>query len=44
VFEAGEEVFIARPRRRREIRRTEQLRGSAGDGHPFAKLRELNIA
>ena len=44
VLQGGVEVFIAQPRRRREIGRAERRRGSAGDGHPFAKLRELNLA
>jgi ATP-dependent RNA helicase SUPV3L1/SUV3 len=44
VFEAGEEVFIARPRRRRDVGEAERRRGLAGDSHPFAKLRELNLA
>jgi hypothetical protein len=44
VFEAGEEVFIARPRRRRDVGEAERRRGLAADSHPFAKLRELNLA
>jgi ATP-dependent RNA helicase SUPV3L1/SUV3 len=43
VVEAGKENFIVRPRRRHEV-----VDGSprlpADEGHPFAKLRELNLA
>jgi ATP-dependent RNA helicase SUPV3L1/SUV3 len=44
VIEAGEETFVARPRRQREIGRSTRRRGPAGKDHPFAKLRELKLA
>jgi ATP-dependent RNA helicase SUPV3L1/SUV3 len=44
VIEAGEETFVARPRRQREIGRNARRRGPAGKDHPFAKLRELKLA
>jgi ATP-dependent RNA helicase SUPV3L1/SUV3 len=44
VIDAGRETFVARPQRRREtaknIRRVQQM----GEGHPFAKLRDLKLA
>jgi ATP-dependent RNA helicase SUPV3L1/SUV3 len=42
--DAGEETFIARPRHQREIDRSGRRRRPAGEGHPFAKLRELKLA
>jgi ATP-dependent RNA helicase SUPV3L1/SUV3 len=44
VIEAGEETFVARPRRQREIGQSTRRRGPAGKDHPFAKLRELKLA
>src|SRR5262249_12168952 len=44
VLDAGEEAVTARPRRRRETDKGGQRRGLAGEGHPFAKLRELKLA
>jgi ATP-dependent RNA helicase SUPV3L1/SUV3 len=44
VIDAGEETFVARPRRQRDIGRTSHRRGPVGEGHPFAKLRELKLA
>ncbi|HYZ39135.1 MAG TPA: helicase-related protein [Stellaceae bacterium] len=41
VVEGGDEIFVSRPRHRRDPRR----RGEpAGENHPFAKLRELKLA
>jgi ATP-dependent RNA helicase SUPV3L1/SUV3 len=44
VIDVGRETFVARPQRRREtansIRRAQQM----GEGHPFAKLRDLKLA
>jgi ATP-dependent RNA helicase SUPV3L1/SUV3 len=45
VITGGEETFVARPRRRRSAdksRRRQALGG--GEGHPFARLRELKLA
>ncbi len=43
VIDRGEETFIARPRSQRDgTRRRRHL--PAAEGHPFAKLRELNLA
>jgi ATP-dependent RNA helicase SUPV3L1/SUV3 len=44
VIDAGEETFIARPRRRRDIGRTSRRHSPGGEGHPFARLRELKLA
>jgi hypothetical protein len=44
VIEAGEETFVARPRRRRETNKSDRRQERAGEGHPFAKLRELKLA
>ena len=44
VIDAGEETFVARPRRQRDLGRTSHRRGPVGEGHPFAKLRELKLA
>jgi len=43
VVEAGKEKFIARPRSRHEVVNGPP-RLPADEGHPFAKLRELNLA
>jgi ATP-dependent RNA helicase SUPV3L1/SUV3 len=43
VVEAGKENFVARPRSRREAV-NHRPRLPADEGHPFAKLRELNLA
>jgi ATP-dependent RNA helicase SUPV3L1/SUV3 len=40
----GETTFIARPRRLRKISKDWQGRKRVGEGHPFAKLRELKFA
>jgi ATP-dependent RNA helicase SUPV3L1/SUV3 len=42
VFRAGEELFIGGRRGRRNALKS-RARRSATDGHPFAKLRELNL-
>jgi ATP-dependent RNA helicase SUPV3L1/SUV3 len=44
VIYNGNETFIARPQRQRDAKRTGRRRGPVGDGHPFAKLRELKLA
>jgi ATP-dependent RNA helicase SUPV3L1/SUV3 len=44
VIDGGAVTFVARPRRQREIRNSVRQRGPAGEGHPFAKLRELKLA
>jgi len=44
VIEAGEETFIARRRRQRDAGGNIRRRGPVGDGHPFAKLREMKLA
>jgi len=44
VVHAGEENFIARPRSRRNIIERLPRQPPQGEEHPFAKLRELNIA
>jgi ATP-dependent RNA helicase SUPV3L1/SUV3 len=44
VLDAGEETFVARPRRQRDIGGISRRRGPVGEGHPFAKLRELKLA
>jgi ATP-dependent RNA helicase SUPV3L1/SUV3 len=43
VIDAGAEIFVARPRRRREGTDGSHPR-PARDGHPFAKLQELKLA
>jgi ATP-dependent RNA helicase SUPV3L1/SUV3 len=43
VIDAGAEIFIARPRRRREAIDHGRPR-PAREGHPFAKLQELKLA
>jgi ATP-dependent RNA helicase SUPV3L1/SUV3 len=42
VVHAGKEKFVRRSRNRRDIRERPR-KAPAGDGHPFAKLRELNL-
>jgi ATP-dependent RNA helicase SUPV3L1/SUV3 len=45
VITAGEETFVARPRRHRSPGRTRRRRAlGGGEGHPFAKLKELKLA
>jgi ATP-dependent RNA helicase SUPV3L1/SUV3 len=44
VIEAGQEIFVARPRRRREISKSGRPQERTRDGHPFAKLRDLKLA
>jgi ATP-dependent RNA helicase SUPV3L1/SUV3 len=44
VIDAGEETFVARPRRRGELNKSGPRREPAGEGHPFARLRELKLA
>ena len=44
VIDAGEETFIARPRRQRETDKSRRRRAPLWEGHPFAKLRELRLA
>jgi ATP-dependent RNA helicase SUPV3L1/SUV3 len=44
VIDAGEETFMARRRRQREISKDSRRRAPVGEGHPFAKLRELKLA
>ena len=43
VIAAGQETFVARPRRQREINKSRR-RLPPGEGHPFAKLKELKLA
>ena len=40
----GEVTFVPRPRHRRKVSKGGKLRGRSGEGHPFAKLRELKFA
>jgi ATP-dependent RNA helicase SUPV3L1/SUV3 len=40
----GEVIFVPRPRHRRKVSKGGKLRGRSGEGHPFAKLRELKLA
>jgi ATP-dependent RNA helicase SUPV3L1/SUV3 len=45
VITAGEETFVAPPRRHRRVDKSPRRLGFGdGDGHPFAKLRELKLA
>ena len=45
VIAGGEETFIARPRRQRSANRSRPRHPlGGGEGHPFAKLRELKLA
>jgi ATP-dependent RNA helicase SUPV3L1/SUV3 len=43
VIAAGQETFLARPRRQREINKSRRPL-PLGEGHPFAKLKELKLA
>jgi hypothetical protein len=40
----GEETFVARPQRRRESTKSSRRGHQTGEGHPFAKFRELKLA
>ena len=44
VITAGQETFVARPRRQRAHNKRRHRRVSGGEGNPFAKLRELKLA
>ncbi len=44
VIDAGRETFVARPQRRRETAKAIHRGQEPGEGHPFAKLRELKLA
>ncbi len=44
VIEAGAEIFLAPPRRRSGAAIRGRPRQPLGEGHPFAKLRELKLA
>jgi ATP-dependent RNA helicase SUPV3L1/SUV3 len=44
VIHAGQAKFVRRARDQRDIHGRRRRRSVAGDGHPFAKLRELNLA
>jgi len=44
VIDAGGETFIARPRHRRQTTKGSRRGQQTGEGHPFAKLRELKLA
>ena len=44
VIDSGGETFVARPRRRRETVKDRPRSLQSGEGHPFAKLRELKLA
>jgi ATP-dependent RNA helicase SUPV3L1/SUV3 len=44
VIEAGGEKFVVRPQRRRETTKSRRRSPQPGEGHPFAKLRELKLA
>ena len=45
VIAVGEETFVARPRRQRPVDKSpRRYRLGGGEGHPFAKLRELKLA
>jgi ATP-dependent RNA helicase SUPV3L1/SUV3 len=45
VISGGEETFIARPRRRRSADKSGRRQAlGGGEGHPFARLRELKLA
>ena len=44
VINAGRETFVARPHRRRETAKAIRRGQETGEGHPFAKLRELKLA
>jgi hypothetical protein len=44
VIDAGGETFVVRPQRRRETTKSSRRGQQTGEGHPFAKLRELKLA
>lgn len=44
VIGAGEETFAPQPQRRRETAKGSRKGRQTGEGHPFAKLRELKLA
>jgi len=44
VIDAGEETFVVRPRRQREVFKGGRRREPTPEGHPFAKLQELKLA
>jgi ATP-dependent RNA helicase SUPV3L1/SUV3 len=44
VVRGGEENFVRRPRAQRDNMGRQHRPSPAADGHPFAKLRELNLA
>jgi ATP-dependent RNA helicase SUPV3L1/SUV3 len=44
VIDGDTVTFVARQRRQRQIRDSVRRRGPTGEGHPFAKLRELKLA
>jgi ATP-dependent RNA helicase SUPV3L1/SUV3 len=44
VIDAGGETFILRPQRRRDASNRSRRGQQTGEGHPFAKLRELKLA
>jgi ATP-dependent RNA helicase SUPV3L1/SUV3 len=43
VIRAGEENFVMRPHGQRDVIKHRRRRSPTGEGHPFAKLRELNL-
>ena len=44
VIDAGGETLVTRPQRRRETTERSRRGQQTGEGHPFAKLRELKLA
>jgi ATP-dependent RNA helicase SUPV3L1/SUV3 len=44
VIDSGGETFVVRPQRRRESTKSSRRGPQTGEGHPFAKLRELKLA
>jgi ATP-dependent RNA helicase SUPV3L1/SUV3 len=44
VIDDGGETFVPQPQRRRELAKGSRRRRQTGEGHPFAKLRELKLA
>jgi ATP-dependent RNA helicase SUPV3L1/SUV3 len=44
LIDAGRETFVARPQRRRDTTKSSRRGQQTGEGHPFAKLRELKLA
>jgi hypothetical protein len=44
VIDAGGETFVVRSQRRREATKNSRRGRQMGEGHPFAKLRELKLA